>query len=162
MNRASGYLQPSDKKVSEKPRITRNHAEIVRKNVVPKPLYPTLPMTSTGPSQDAGKATLDLVMATLASHIRHGPSHVGAPKVHSTGAKASTEECGHKQISHNKFRRFQIQGFHIELSGFWLSAKFGYVNVCKCKTTRTTCGSFHENKTSFTTMTIVTAYMLHI
>ena len=45
-------------------------------------------MTSTGPSQDAGKATLDLqVMATLASHARHAASHVGAPKVHSTVAK---------------------------------------------------------------------------
>ena len=79
--------------------ISRNHAEI--------------PMTSTWPSQDAGKATLDLqVMATLASHLRHGPSHVRAPKIHSTGDMRGKEECGHKQISHNKFVwRFQIQGF---------------------------------------------------
>ena len=45
-------------------------------------------MTSTGPSQDAGKATLDLqVMATLASHARRAASQIGAPKVHSTGDK---------------------------------------------------------------------------
>ena len=97
------------------------------------------------------KATLNLqFMATLASHVRHGPSQVrhgpsyvrhgpsqvGAPKVHSTGAKTSTEEFGHKQISHNKLvGRFQIQGFHIELSmGVLRNFK---LNSAKCRTTMT-------------------------
>ena len=64
-----------------------------QKNVFSKASLPTLPMTSTGPSQDAGKATLDIpVKVTFTSHF-------GAPKVHSTGDKTSKVECGHKRIS---------------------------------------------------------------
>ena len=46
------------------------------------------------------KATLNLkVMATFASHARHGPAHVRAPKVHSRGDKKEQGGCGYKQIS---------------------------------------------------------------
>ena len=95
------------------------------------------------------------VKVTFTSPLRHGPSHVGDPKVHSTGDKNEHGGGGHKQISHNEFRRFQIQGFHIELSGFWLT--ISKIRLCKCRTTMT----FHDHmwklpwkkKTSFTTMT---------
>ena len=69
--------------------------------------------------------------------------------------RRSKEECGHKQISHSKcVGRFQIQGFHIELSmGVLRNCK---LHSAKCRTTMT----FQDHmwklpwkKTSFTTMT---------
>ena len=129
-----------------------------------KPSLPTLPMTLTGPSQNAAKATLDLqVMATLASHVRHGPSLLGAPKVHSTGDKNEQGGGCHKQISHNEFRRFQIQGFHIELSmGVLRNCK---LNSAKCRTTMTSQDHMWKlpwKKTSFTTMTTFAVHAAHL
>ena len=118
----------------------------MRKTVFPKPLYqliPTLPMTSTGPSQDAGKATLDLqVMATIVSHIAghiaRGTDHLALALLRCIQqvTRRSKEECGHKQISHSKcVGRFQIQGFHIELSmGVLRNCK---LHSAKCRTTMT-------------------------
>ena len=64
--------------------------------------------------------------------------------------RMSKEEFGHKQISHNKFvGRFQIQGFQIELSGFWEIVILIQLNVGQQWPFRTTCGSFHGKK-SFT------------
>ena len=84
------------------------------------------------------KATLNLqLMATFASQARHGPAHVGAPQVHSTGDKSKHGGCGYKQISHSKFIwRFQLQWFHLELSMGVLSKFISQVRL-KCRTTMT-------------------------
>ena len=87
VNRASGYLQPSEKSVW-KTILIGNHAEIMQKSCFFQGI-------STNSTHDINRtipkcwqSDLDLqVMATLASHLRHGPSLLGAPKVHSTGAK---------------------------------------------------------------------------
>ena len=113
--------------------LIRNHAEITQKKWFSKASLPTLPMTSTGPSQDAGKATLDFpVKVTFTSHL-------GAPKVHSTGDKTSTEECGHKRISQ------QIQKIPNPRISYW-TVRF---LVGQQWHLRITCESFHD-QISFT------------
>ena len=76
----------------------------------------------------------------------------------------STEECSHKRISHNKLvGRFQIQGFHIELSmGVLRNCK---LNSVKCRTTMTSQDHMWKlpwKKTSFTTMTTYAVHAAHL
>ena len=68
------------------------------------------------------------------NHLRHGPSRVGAPKVHSTGDKNEQGGCGHKQSTANSLEGSRSKEFiwiHIELPMGFRNCKW---KLAKCRT----------------------------
>ena len=129
-----------------------------------KASLPTLPMTSTWPSHDAGKATL-VGRSKWLSHLPFGtgPLTLAILRCIQQVTRTSTEEVAINKSHTTNSEDSRSKDFILSCQvSDWLSARFGYVNVGPQWPFTTTCGSFHEKKKHRSQQWLLTVYLLQI